>query len=75
VTKSYSAMVLPDIGRVFSRWTVLGRTEDAKSMVCRCACGTTARVRTYSLLNGLSRQCSKCARRQLARYYDAPMHG
>lgn len=56
----------PDLsGRRFGRWTVLARAgkDDAgrPRWRCRCACGATRTVNSYSLLYGTNRSCG-CAR-------------
>lgn len=43
-------------GRVFGRWTVVGRTPDGR-WSCRCECGTMGTPITAKLLSGRSKSC------------------
>lgn len=55
------------VGTQFGKWIVvevLGKTIDKGRRryfyVCRCECGTVARVNGVTLINGTSRQCRRC---------------
>lgn len=60
-------------GETFTRWEVVKRAANVveksgktRSMWwCRCSCGNLCRVRTQSLLNGLSGSCG-CLKREIA---------
>ena len=49
------------IGRIFNRWTVLGRGKQSSSGAwywkCKCICGKQKEVFSSSLLRGLSQSC------------------
>jgi hypothetical protein len=51
-------------GKIFGKWTVLGRSDRKHSSGwrCRCECGAIRCVRGDYLLKGLSTQCNDCAR-------------
>lgn len=57
-------------GQVFTRLTVMGRTEghDSKSpmYLCRCECGNESRVSARALKSGNTRSCG-CLRREASR--------
>lgn len=46
-----------NIGDKYGRFTVVGKTEDYRKVVCQCECGNTKIVRTDSLRNGSSKSC------------------
>jgi 5-methylcytosine-specific restriction endonuclease McrA len=55
-------------GKTFGQWTVLGKAGYVQRWkakrgflwLCKCACGTTAKVLTASLNNGTSKSCGNC---------------
>lgn len=49
------------IGTVFTRWTVIGRSERRFHIICQCQCGKIATIATHPLLTGRSKSCG-CAR-------------
>jgi hypothetical protein len=62
------------IGTPFGKWTVvevLGKTIDKGHRryfyVCRCACGSVARVNGVTLIDGSSTQCAHCGRNRVTK--------
>ena len=56
-------------GTIFSRWTVLNKTEMRGNYLhheCRCECGTVKFIRKYDLLNGHNKSCG-CLSLELTR--------
>lgn len=52
-------------GDIFNCWTVLGPAKDKKyCFLCRCVCGTEKEVGGYALVEGRSKSCGKCWRKQ-----------
>jgi len=52
-------------GKVFGEWTVIERAANSKSRStrsrCRCSCGAVKTVKGYTLRNGTSQRCRRCA--------------
>lgn len=49
-----------NIGRQFNRWTIIGKTTDSRSVICRCSCGIEKPVFKCHLGAGKSEGCRKC---------------
>ena len=48
-------------GDKFNEWTVIDETIINRSVLCSCSCGkTTKMVRTYYLINNMSKCCGHC---------------
>lgn len=62
-------MVAKDLtNKVFNNWTVLHRHGNYRGCAvwkCRCKCGTEKDLRSFHLTRGYSKQCRKCAYREL----------
>jgi hypothetical protein len=57
------------VGKVFNRWTVVGRAENKNKRVrwsCVCECGEERDVIAYNLVHGISKSCG-CLNKDLAK--------
>lgn len=67
----------PEVGTVFSRWTVLDQSEIEQSCICRCQCGTVRNVFVYNLKSGISKSCGCLHRENMRKRNTDPItkHG
>lgn len=56
------------IGTKFGKWTIISETIERKNNLtlweCQCKCGKVSKVPLNNLMNGSSRQCSSCSKKQ-----------
>jgi len=61
--------LLIEKGKKFGKWTVLESLPKKKNnltyWLCECDCGYVLEVKSNSLMNGRSTQCSNCARKEV----------
>jgi hypothetical protein len=66
------------VGRVFSRWTVIGfdrKDGYTKRWLCQCSCGNVKSIIQMTLVEGSSRSCG-CYRNEVCKHLkNATVHG
>lgn len=51
------------IGKTFGKWTVIDQVGLTSDYNCKCECGSDGILSGFTLNNGRSSQCSRCAKR------------
>jgi hypothetical protein len=60
VVKSRSVAASIQVGDIFGKWTVVGRSQRQHHLECRCSCGEQRDIYAYNLAKGLSTGCLFC---------------